>query len=460
MPASDPGLRRVTVHTGRVDVDLALPAGIPVAALIPEIVDILASCPSGSVGSDPPNEIPPTGWQLSGLGTAPLRASMTLAQNAIHDGAILLLSPVGDELPPPRFHDAAQAVSATLDATVHRWTPQATRLTAAVAANWLTGIGALLLIRNALGRAQRAGSATTFLALASCIALVTAAAAHRGCRDRVWGLALSLMATSLAAVAGFLAVPGVPGAPNVLLAAAAGAVTAALAERATGGNTSTLTAIAGAAAIMASTALVGIMTDAARQALSAVSAVVSLGLLEAAPRMAIRLTGLAPQLADDLPAAKAIRASDWLTSLLAGSAGSAAVSAISTAVPAAGAQTSCSAITFAAIVGLILLLRARTNTEPSKTLILVGSGMATLSAVFAVLATALPQHAGWLAAGTTLLAASAFGLGFIAPKMSWTPVCARMTELAEYLLLAASVPLACWVSGLCRAARDLHQILT
>lgn len=41
MPTSDPGLRRVTVHAGAQAVDLTLPAAVPVATLIPSIVDIL-----------------------------------------------------------------------------------------------------------------------------------------------------------------------------------------------------------------------------------------------------------------------------------------------------------------------------------------------------------------------------------------------------------------------------------
>lgn len=43
MPTSDPGLRRVTVHAGAQAVDLTLPAAVPVATLIPSIVDILDS---------------------------------------------------------------------------------------------------------------------------------------------------------------------------------------------------------------------------------------------------------------------------------------------------------------------------------------------------------------------------------------------------------------------------------
>lgn len=62
MPTSDPGLRRVTVHAGAQAVDLTLPAAVPVATLIPSIVDIL-----GDRGASPATA---ARYQLSALGAA------------------------------------------------------------------------------------------------------------------------------------------------------------------------------------------------------------------------------------------------------------------------------------------------------------------------------------------------------------------------------------------------------
>lgn len=60
MPTSDPGLRWVTVHAGAQAVDLTLPAAVPVATLIPSIVDIL-----GDRGASPATA---ARYQLSALG--------------------------------------------------------------------------------------------------------------------------------------------------------------------------------------------------------------------------------------------------------------------------------------------------------------------------------------------------------------------------------------------------------
>ena len=96
-----------------------------------------------------------------------------------------------------------------------------------MAAGCLTGIGGLVLIRDAFSAnaARDIGTTAGIAALAGFVALLAAAIAHRAYRDPIAGLTLSLVATAFAALAGFLAVPGAPGAPNVLLAAMAAAVT-------------------------------------------------------------------------------------------------------------------------------------------------------------------------------------------------------------------------------------------
>uniref|UniRef100_UPI00202A4831 EsaB/YukD family protein n=1 Tax=Mycobacterium tuberculosis TaxID=1773 RepID=UPI00202A4831 len=69
MPTSDPGLRRVTVHAGAQAVDLTLPAAVPVATLIPSIVDIL-----GDRGASPATA---ARYQLSALGAPALPNAST-----------------------------------------------------------------------------------------------------------------------------------------------------------------------------------------------------------------------------------------------------------------------------------------------------------------------------------------------------------------------------------------------
>jgi type VII secretion integral membrane protein EccD len=460
LSASDPGLRRVSVHAGTAVVDVALPAAVPVATLIPSIIDILDDC-----GADRSGDQPATAYQLSRPGASALHASTTLAQNDIRDGAVLILSQSRRELPAPRYDDVAEAVATTLDADARPWSRRATRLTGAVAAGFFTAIGGLVLIRNALSATTplhvgvTAGVAATagFTGCTGFIALLFAVIAHRADRDPIAGLTLSLVATAFAALAGFLAVPGASGAPNVLLAAMAAAVTSVLAIRITGCGVVALTAVSCFAMAMAVAAFAGVITAAPLRTIGSISVLVSLGLLGIAGRVSIVLAGLSPQLSGEAClVTKAIRADAWLTSLLAALSSSAAVGAIVTAAAARGAgapRSGC--IAFAAITGALLLLRAR-SADGKTTLVFVISGIATIGTTFAVCAAGAPGYGPWIAAVTAMLAAAAVYLGFVAPVMSPSPVLRRGVELSEYLALVAMAPVTCWICGFYGAVRALN----
>jgi type VII secretion integral membrane protein EccD len=460
LSASDPGFRRVSVHAGTSVVDLALPALVPIATLIPAIIDILDDCRADRSG-DPVA----TRYQLSRLGTSALHASTTLAQNGIRDGAVLILSQSRTELPTPRCDDVAEAVTATLDAEARPWTRRATRLTGAVAASCLTGIGGLVLIRNALSAntTRYAGVSAGVAAVAGFIAVLFAAIAHRTYRDAIAGLTLSLVAAAFAAIAGFVAVPGASGVPNVLLAAMAAAVTSVLAIRITGCGVVALTAVSCFAIVIAVTAFAGVITAAPLRTIGSMSVLVSLGLLGMAGRVSIVLAGLLPELSPaleprtpDCLATKAIRADAWLTSLLTAFSSSAAVGAIITAAAARGTgapRLGC--LAFAAITGALLLLRAR-SADGSRTLVFVIGGIATIATTFAICAAGMPGKGPWIATVTAVLAAAAFYLGFVAPTVSPSPVLRRGVELLEYLALAALAPLVCWICGFYGALRALN----
>lgn len=461
MSVSDPGLRRVSVHSGTAVVDLALPAAVPVATLIPSIVDIL-----DGRGAQNFSALMATRYQLSQLGAPVFAASTTLAQNGIRDGAVLVLSQSCPDPPAPRCDDVAQAVSATLNATARPWNGAASRLTGALAASCLTCIGGLALMRNMLNNNTRhLGATAGVAALAGLVALLGAVMAHRTYREPTAALTLSVIATAFAAVAGFLGVPGGAGAPNALLAAMAAAVTAVLALRLTGCGVVTLAAMSCAAIVIAIAALAGVITAAPLPAIGSVSALLSLGLLGLAGRMTIVAAGLSPQLspAPDPEAAdadclvtKAIRADDWLASLLAAFSSSAAAGASVTAVAACGTTAPrLGCIVFGAATAALLLLRARSLVDSRATLVLVIGGIVTTAATFAAAATSAPRHGPWIAAVTAMFAAISVYLGFVAPARSLSPVVHRGVELLGCLTLVAMAPLTCWICGLYSAVGAL-----
>lgn len=460
-------LRRVSLYADGRNVDLALPAAVPVAALLPSIVDILSS--DGSVGSE---ACVPSRYQLSRPGTAALNLSMTLAQSRIQDGAVLVLTRSSTELPAPCFHDAAEAVSTTLAATAQPWTPRAARLTGAVAAAWLAGLGAALLTRSSLvdNSFRPADMSITVVAIVGSLALLAAAIAHRVYRDEIAGLTLGLLATGFAACAGLLAVPDGPGAPNVLLAAVAAGMASVLAMRLSGCGSTTFRTVSCLALMIAGAALTTVITTAPLRAIGSVSVLASVGLLEMSARISIAWAGLSPRLPVDVDTAgqegtqaqmrrKSLHAHNRLTSLVVASAAAAAIAAVCTAIKSyAAGGPRLGAVVFAAITGAVLLLRARSYPDLARRLALLGAGTATLSATLVLAAQVASQHPAWLATITALSTASAFYLGFVAPALSFSPIARRSVELLEYSGLAAMVPLACWICGFYSAARGMRLL--
>ncbi|ORX02490.1 hypothetical protein AWC29_19755 [Mycobacterium triplex] len=453
MSVCDPGLRRVSVHAGTAVVDLALPSGMPVAALLPPIVDALKA--HGVSG------LTATRYRLSILGSAALDSSTTLARSGVRDGDVLVLSQSATPPPAPRFDDVAEAVSETLNGRC--WSSaendRATRLTAALAAGFVTGVGCLTLVRNAFtangvrGLVDTAGVAAG-LAVA---AVLLGALANRAYRDAMAGLTLSLVATAFAAVAGFLAVPGNPGTPNMLLAAAAVAVTAVLAMRVSGCGTVPLTAVACFATVVAVAAFGGVVIGVPVHAIGALLALASLGLLGVAARAAILLSGLSPKSVDPRPAADdlvagATRADAWLASLESAFASSAASGAVITVV-AGTPRLGCAAL--AAATGALLLLRANA-VDKRRTLVGVVGAVVTVGTTLGVAARQAAAHGPWIAAATALVVAGAVYLGFVLPRSPLSPITRKGVELVECLILIAMVPLTCWICGLYAVARGLH----
>lgn len=437
MSTPDPELLRVAVHAGSTSVDLTLPAGVPVAELIPPIVDVLGGVTPGAR------------YHLARLGCAPLPNSTTLRQNGVRDGTALVLSRQPPAPPAVRYDDEAQAVSAALVRSARTW--QA--MTAGVAAACFAGVGALVLARWA-GGAGHADITAAAAGVAAVTALVFAVIVLRIRRDPIAGLTLSLIATMSAALAGLLAVPGVPGAPHLLLAAMAAGAMAVLASRVTGCGSVTLVATACCALVAAAAALAIIVTGAPSHAVGSVTALACLGLIEVSPRLSIRLAGLVPGIEHDDPrpdselTARALRADRWLTGLRGGCAVAAAGAAVTAALAAHRA------IALAAVVASVLMLHTRTDRARSTMHAIIGIG--TLTTTLVVAAVDLPQQAPWIAALSAAAAAAAIYLGFVAPAV--TPVTRRAMNATGCLALAAVAPLACWACGAFGAVRGLSLV--
>ncbi|MEB3050520.1 EsaB/YukD family protein [Mycolicibacter sp. MYC123] len=192
MAATDSGLRRVAVHTERGHADMALPSGVPVAALIAAIVDLLPRRADLQ-------ELRP--YRLGLPGRSPLDGSKSLAQHGIRDGAVLALTPAEYPVPEPVFDDPAEQLAASARAAARPWTPAGSRLAAGLTASAMSGVAGFVAVPGGPG----APNAMLAVAAAGTVAALTVPSSGCGPSVRVTLCCLAGLAV-LAAVAGMAAV--------------------------------------------------------------------------------------------------------------------------------------------------------------------------------------------------------------------------------------------------------------
>lgn len=448
MTQVDSGLRRVTVYADAAGVDLTLPAGVPLAVLIPAIVAQL-----------PPqdrNPAVPVPDRLSVPANQTLDGEASLSQHGIRDGAVLLLTRTDPAPPAPRFDDVVEGISTAVGAVTRHRQPGVIGGFRALVGSWLAGMGAVMLIRTSFDTAETRNAAIGVAAGAGCTALTAAVIAYRLDGDRVRGPTLALWANGFAAVAGFVAVPGGPAAPNVLLAAMATATTSMLAIRLAGGRASGLATVSALAGLAAAAALARAMTATSFHVIGSGTAATSIVVLQTAVRVSAVSAGLSPQLQSGpmatagALAARTVRAHRTMTSLVVvlSTAAALGASCLVAGVYTGGAPR-LGAVALAAVTGMALLLRARSHTDRFQVLALVAGGTIAVSAAVAAAAAAAPRHTCLAAAVVATVALCCL----CAPTPTLSPLARRGLELLEHVALAAIAPLACWVCGMFSAGQ-------
>jgi type VII secretion integral membrane protein EccD len=441
-------MRRVSIHAESARVDVVLSATVAVELLTPAIVDALACCSDFDPGQIAVR------YQLSTLGGAALEASKTLKEMEIRDGMTLALTYSSLEFVAPDSDDAAEAVSAAVAATERRWNRRSAQLVGALVASCWAGVSAAVLLRTAFDadEAHRTGC-VGIAATISLLALVAAVVACRVFSEDNAGMSLGLMATGFAAVAGLLAVPGGPGAPNALFAAAATAAAASI-VRVVACRAVFFVVLACFATTCLAAAVVCVVAAQPLPVIGAGLAALSLAMIEASPPISAILARLSPHTpsssSDQLHAA-ALRAHGWLTSLVAAFSASAALGALSALL-----RISPHGIVFAAVVGSVLMLRARTYQDIARAVPPVVCGAVTLSAALVACAARYPHHALHIAVLATALDSLALYVGFGGVRATGSGFGRRSLELVEYLGFATVLPLTFWLCGLFGAVRSVN----
>ncbi|RAY11456.1 type VII secretion integral membrane protein EccD [Actinomadura craniellae] len=113
-------LCRVTIMAPRRRIDLSIPADIPLAQLLPTLLQA-----SGQDLAD--SGLTHSGWALQRLDEAPFSSAQSLATLGVRDGEVLYLRPQLSQLPELAFDDVADVIATGVNDRPDRWRPETTR---------------------------------------------------------------------------------------------------------------------------------------------------------------------------------------------------------------------------------------------------------------------------------------------------------------------------------------------
>ncbi|MFJ4961830.1 type VII secretion integral membrane protein EccD [Streptomyces sp. NPDC088729] len=449
---------RLTVRAPSVTIDLAVPADVPVADLLPTLLRYVGEEAEES-GLDH------AGWVLQRLGDAPLDEETTLTGAGLVDGAVLHLRPHTQALPEARLDDLVDGMAETVARRLHTWHAGAAR--GLLVGTAVATVAAALVVVFRPGVAESSGIRAACAAIVGVLLLAGAGSASRAVGDRLSATALALLVAPCFALVGWV-LPGGdltgPDATEVvgarLLAAgaaAAGGAVLALAATAVGAPALLATAMVAVATAIAG-ALMGYTGLDAPASVALVAAVVTLAAGAVAP-FAFKLAGMrmpalpssAGQLqegidpyAGDEVAERTELAGRWVAVLFAAT-GTVAAAALAVLAHTPDLPETLTALSLA----LLLLLHSRGLVHIGQRLTLavpgiwgllllarawaVGSDTDGRMVVFAVL----------LAVGAALVTAS-----WIVPGRRMLPYWGRAAELAHTGLAVALVPFSLWAAGL------------
>jgi len=403
-------LVRVCVTAGQDSTaDLVLPTAPAVGELLPSIVRLVG--------------VQPGAWQLWRPDGQRMDDSISLQRNMISDGDLLVLLPTTLPPPPVRRPDAFELTAH------HAPASRADTVPGRVVFCWSIALAALLVC------APGGTPAGAVIAAVGCLAAVVAV-------GRVVGELPPLLAgaaITFGAVAGFLAVPSPPSAPNVLLAAAVGATVAWMLIRLYPAALTVGTAALGLCIPMALAAAAAVVRPLPWPALGAGLAAAGWTLLTIAPRLSVFGAGLTP---DSAEPDRVDRTHRMLTGLVFGASATAFTGAVASAF---GAHDGVAGPAFTLLLAASLLIRSITFRHPTLRRCTMGAGLLCATVAFIAAADTFPNWTRWLALGLPAVGLIALRTGI--------PSATRTTARADLATSVVLVPAALWLTGAYQAVQ-------
>lgn len=447
------GLSRVTIVAPHTRVDLALPADVPFADLLPTLLRY-----AGERLADDPAAL--QGWSLSRLGGLALDASRTPAQLDVRDGELLYLRPRGADDPELVFDDVVDAVATATQERAGRWQPATTRLF-----GMALGLAALAGGLAAILWAGPPQLASGLVALGIAIALlVMAVVQSRAIGDSRSAVAFALVSAAYGAAGGLLVFGGDRrltelASPHVLMAATVVLLIAAIGGVGVADASPVFMGTALCGGALAIGAMIALLTGSGGAGAAAVVAAVALGALPALPMLAYRMGRVpipsVPAGPEELKAdtetvdgaqvlAASRRADGFLTGMLATVATICAVAAIIVATDGFAG------VALAAVIGVVLLARARwfRSRDQRIPLLLAGAVGLGAAAVGGYQPSPPAIRLSVVLVVLLLIGMISIGYGLTRAGRKASPVGGRVLDIVEVLLILAVIPLAVWVSGL------------
>ena len=452
-------LLRITVRAHRLGssaaVDLALPAEMELGEVMPSIVDLVGR----QVGEGSPGCT--ERWTLSRLDGSALDESMTLDENGVRDGDLLLLT---TEVPTYArdFTDMSSYVVDASGSTDHDdgWSRQL----GVLAWSWSAAVGGVTLV---LPSNLAHGNRAVVAAIVTVAATIAAVIAGRTELEPFVTPSLGMTAVAFGAVAGYLMVPGGPAPPNFFLAAAICATISTVLLHVTNRGWTLFIAIATLSSVVAISAAIATVWPVVTATLGAVMAAASLAVLSLAAKLSIFLARLSPQMPDGSDAlddcatvpmvsgvVRAARGHRVLTGLLAGFSLAAALGTVLT-IAHRPADNTWIRFAFTAAIAVALIFRACQQRGVARRALILVAGLISATAAFAVVVDSDPKHAFWVCLVAVALGAGALCLTRVNVGSRLSPFARRGVEAVDYLALAAVVPMAGWICGAFGLVRGL-----
>ncbi|MFC9966098.1 type VII secretion integral membrane protein EccD [Nocardia ignorata] len=480
---TEPELCRVSVIGGNTQLDVGLPANVPIIAFIDDLVALIESRdPQQPDQEDGAAPLEARHHTLARLGRDPLRPNQTLAEAEVFDGELLVLRSVASAESPALFDDVIDAVSRLTAEVFHGWSAASARMVGLVVATVaiIAGLGL-----SALTRGHGADLiAPIMLAGAAIGSLGAAVIAVRKLGAEFVGAMLVLYTLLLVFGTGALIVPGALGAPHVLLGCTATFVAAIGCYRLARVGTTMIAATATLCALGAVAAAVRLFWEPGLDAIAAGLVVGATLLFSAAARLAagfaklpippVPTAGAAIDPADHeprptiegigaigatvLPSAaglglRARYANNFQTGIVGAAAFVAAAAAVVAADPFGAAGRP--GIALAVVTATILCLRGRSFADLAQACAMITAGCLSFIALIVALALGDPEMLVTSVGLLLLFAIGSVVFGVLGPHAEATPPTQRAIEIFEYILIISMVPLVVWIMDVYSIARNL-----